>query len=81
LVTFLAMVCLQAAAAGEQGNTDKAEADSQKPVAEQQHLLMDPTLQANIPLKVYHGGHMPYLHQQSRLALFEDAQDFYRSTP
>ena len=39
LVTFLAMICLQAAAAGEPGNADKAAADSQKPVAEQQHLL------------------------------------------
>ena len=45
-----------------------------------EQLDMDPTLQANIRLKVYRGGHMPYLHQQSRLALFEDAQDFYRGT-
>ncbi|MEW7979159.1 MAG: hypothetical protein AB2813_04965 [Candidatus Sedimenticola endophacoides] len=46
-----------------------------------EQLDLDPALQANIRLKVYHGGHMPYLHQQSRLALFEDARDFYRSIP
>jgi len=39
LLTLLAMVCLQAAAAVQSGNADKAEADSQKPVAEQRNLL------------------------------------------
>ncbi len=39
LVTLLAMVCLQAAAAGDPGNADEAEVDSQKPVAEQRSLL------------------------------------------
>jgi len=31
----------------------------------------------NIRLKVYHGGHMPYLHPRSLNALFEDANQFY----
>lgn len=45
-----------------------------------EQMALDPAIKGNITLKVYHGGHMPYLHQHSRQALFEDAARFYRLT-
>lgn len=44
-----------------------------------EQMALDPAIKKNIKLKVYHGGHMPYLHRQSREALFEDADRFYRN--
>ncbi|MDR4498193.1 MAG: hypothetical protein MRK02_09780 [Candidatus Scalindua sp.] len=42
-------------------------------------LALDPTIRGNIQLKVYHGGHMPYLHHRSLDAIFEDVAQFYKS--
>ena len=43
-----------------------------------EQMTLDPAIKENIALKVYHGGHMPYLHQRSREALYNDAVRFYR---
>jgi len=43
-------------------------------------MALEPAIKGNIALKVYHSGHMYYLHQHSREALFEDATRFYRLT-
>lgn len=43
-----------------------------------EQMALDPAIKENIALKVYHGGHMPYLHQRSREALYKDAVRFYR---
>ncbi|MDR4496717.1 MAG: hypothetical protein MRK02_02145 [Candidatus Scalindua sp.] len=44
-------------------------------------MVLDPAIRKNIQLKVYHGGHMPYLHQRSLDTMFEDADKFYNSIP
>ncbi|MDV6344494.1 S10 family serine carboxypeptidase-like protein [Nitrosomonas sp. Is37] len=44
-------------------------------------MALDPLISNNIKLKVYHGGHMPYLHQKTLDSLFEDALQFYKFTP
>jgi carboxypeptidase C (cathepsin A) len=41
-------------------------------------MALDQRLSDNIQLKVYHGGHMPYLHQDTLDALFQDAVQFYK---
>ncbi len=44
-------------------------------------LALEPMMNHNIQLKVYHGGHMPYLHQKTLDSMFEDALQFYKLTP
>ncbi|SFI64244.1 Carboxypeptidase C (cathepsin A) [Nitrosomonas sp. Nm34] len=44
-------------------------------------MALDPMMSHNIQLKVYHGGHMPYLHQKTLDSMFEDALQFYKLTP
>ncbi len=44
-------------------------------------MALDPLISNNIQLKVYHGGHMPYLHQKTLDSMFEDARRFYKFTP
>ncbi len=44
-------------------------------------MALDSRLQNNIQLKIYHGGHMPYLHQGTREAIFKDALAFYGLVP
>lgn len=46
-----------------------------------EQMRLEPSIQANVRLRAYHGGHMPYLHQRSRQALFDDARDFYERLP
>ncbi|MCO6428908.1 S10 family peptidase [Nitrosomonas communis] len=41
-------------------------------------MALDPLISNNIQLKVYHGGHMPYLHQGALDSMFEDAVQFYK---
>lgn len=41
-------------------------------------MALDPSISKNIQLKVYHGGHMPYLQQDAFNAMFEEAEEFYR---
>lgn len=41
-------------------------------------MALDTQLVGNVRLRVYHGGHMPYLHKRSLGAMFKDAQQFYR---
>ncbi|MFP4497883.1 MAG: S10 family peptidase [Vulcanimicrobiota bacterium] len=40
------------------------------------HLALDETLKKNVSLKTYEGGHMMYVHENSRKKLFEDVKDF-----
>lgn len=42
-------------------------------------MALDARIRNNIQLKVYHGGHMPYLQQNAREAMFQDAVQFYES--
>lgn len=45
-------------------------------------MALDPLISNNVQLKVHHGGHMPYLHQDALDAMFADAERFYyKSTP
>lgn len=44
-------------------------------------MALDPLISDNIQLKVYHGGHMPYLHQGTLDSMFEDAAQFYKLAP
>lgn len=44
-------------------------------------MALDPLINNNIQLKVYHGGHMPYLHQGALDAMFEEAGRFYKLAP
>ncbi len=44
-------------------------------------MALDSRVQNNIQLKIYHGGHMPYLHQGAREAIFKDALGFYGLAP
>jgi carboxypeptidase C (cathepsin A) len=44
-------------------------------------MALDPLIHNNIQLKVYHGGHMPYLHQGALDAMFEDVVRFYKLAP
>ncbi|SEN19915.1 S10 family peptidase [Nitrosomonas marina] len=41
-------------------------------------MALDTQLVDNVKLRVYHGGHMPYLHKRSLEAMFKDAQRLYR---
>ncbi|MBZ0192688.1 MAG: hypothetical protein K8F34_13505 [Candidatus Kuenenia stuttgartiensis] len=41
---------------------------------------LDPEISDNIQFKVYHGGHMPYLHRRSLDSMFKDATQFFTST-
>lgn len=43
-----------------------------------EQMALDPSVRDHIELEVYHGGHMPYLHQRSLDALAEDAARFYQ---
>lgn len=43
------------------------------------HLILPPELQKNIVLKGYESGHMMYLDESSREALFKDLVEFVRS--
>jgi carboxypeptidase C (cathepsin A) len=40
-------------------------------------MALDSRIRNNIQLKTYHGGHMPYLHQDTLEAIFEDIVRFY----
>lgn len=40
-------------------------------------MALAPEIRNNIQFNVYHGGHMPYLHQCSLDAIFDDAKHFY----
>lgn len=42
-------------------------------------MALDARIRNNIQLKVYHGGHMPYLQQNAREAMFKDVVQFYES--
>ena len=44
-------------------------------------MALDSQIQNNIQLKIYHGGHMPYLHQDALKAMFEDVSRFYELAP
>ncbi|SER69798.1 Carboxypeptidase C (cathepsin A) [Nitrosomonas sp. Nm51] len=44
-------------------------------------MSLDSQIVDNMRLSVYHGGHMPYLHQNSLDAMFEDARQFYQQEP
>lgn len=44
-------------------------------------MALDARIRNNIQLKVYHGGHMPYLHQHALEAMFKDVVRFYESAP
>ena len=44
-------------------------------------MSLDPAIASNLKLKVYEGGHMFYTHRQGRLDFFEDAKEFFGSTP
>ena len=44
-------------------------------------MALDSRVPNNIQLKIYHGGHMPYLQQDAREALFKDALRFYGLAP
>ncbi|MEA1922116.1 MAG: peptidase S10 [Pseudomonadota bacterium] len=41
-------------------------------------MSLDTAIRDNIQLKVYHGGHMPYLHQKAFEAMFKDGSLFYK---
>ncbi|MEA3470041.1 MAG: peptidase S10 [Thermodesulfobacteriota bacterium] len=41
-------------------------------------MSLDTAIRNNIQLKVYHGGHMPYLHQNAFEAMFKDGSVFYK---
>lgn len=42
-------------------------------------MSLDARIRNNIQLKVYRGGHMPYLHQDALEAMFKDIVRFYKS--
>lgn len=42
-------------------------------------MALDARIRNNIQLKVYHGGHMPYLQQNAREVMFKDVVQFYES--
>lgn len=44
-------------------------------------MALDSRIQNNIQLKIYHGGHMPYLHQGTLNALYKDVVRFYELVP
>lgn len=44
-------------------------------------MALDSQIQNNIQLKVYHGGHMPYLQQDTLNVMFEDIGKFYKLSP
>ena len=44
-------------------------------------MALDSRIQNNIQLKIYHGGHMPYLHRDAREAMFKDVLGFYGLAP
>lgn len=44
-------------------------------------MALDSRIQNNIQLKVYHGGHMPYLQQDALNVMFEDIGQFYEMAP
>ena len=44
-------------------------------------MALDARIRNNIQLKVYHGGHMPYLQQHALEAMFKDVVRFYESAP
>ena len=44
-------------------------------------MALDSRISDNIQLKVYHGGHMPYLHQRTLNAMYEDTARFYKLMP
>lgn len=40
-------------------------------------MRLDSQIKDNLQLKVYHGGHMPYLHRDTLDKMFKDAAEFY----
>ena len=44
-------------------------------------MRLHPRIRDNVRLKVYHGGHMPYLHLRSLDAMFVDAAQLYQPMP
>jgi carboxypeptidase C (cathepsin A) len=44
-------------------------------------MALDTRIQNNIELKLYHGGHMPYLQQDALNVMFEDIGQFYEMAP
>lgn len=42
-------------------------------------MALDARIRKNIQLKVYHGGHMPYLQHNAREVMFNDVVQFYES--
>ncbi|HNP52166.1 MAG TPA: hypothetical protein PKJ85_10280 [Nitrosomonas nitrosa] len=44
-------------------------------------MALDPQISKNVQLKVYHGGHMPYLQERTFHHMYEDTARFYKSLP
>ena len=44
-------------------------------------MSLDPQISKNVHLKVYHGGHMPYLQERTFHHMYEDTARFYKSLP